>query len=98
MAVIVWSHRAADDLNHACEYLGLNSPAYAAWFGEQVLLKIESAAEQPFLGAMVPEYQMETLRERRLNSYRIIYRVHRDGIQVVAIIHGAQQLPGSAEF
>jgi len=95
MAQIIWSRRAADDLNQACEYFARDSLAYAAWFAEEVLRKLESAAEQPYLGAMVPEYQLESLRERLLGSYRLVYQVHRDMIRVVAIVHGARLLPAS---
>lgn len=41
---------------------------------------------------MVPEYQSQILREKIYKSYRIVYRIKSDCIEVVAISHGAKQL------
>jgi toxin ParE1/3/4 len=42
---------------------------------------------------MVPELEDDTLRERFVYSYRIIYRVERDAVIVTAVIHGRRMLP-----
>jgi len=42
----------------------------------------------------VPEYEAEDIRELIEKPYRIIYRVKQDQIDVLAVIHGAQLLPG----
>jgi plasmid stabilization system protein ParE len=47
----------------------------------------------PCLGAEVPEYADESIREVLFRSYRIIYRILPDRIDVLAVIHGAQLLP-----
>jgi toxin ParE1/3/4 len=95
MAQVVWSRRAAADIVQACEYLERDSPAYASWFGQEVWATLEAAAEQPYVGAMVPEFGEEDFRERRVGSYRLMYEVHRDAIFVVTILHGARNLPSS---
>jgi len=41
----------------------------------------------------VPEYDAEDIRELIEKSYRIIYRIKPDQIDVVAVIHGAQLMP-----
>ena len=93
MAEVVWSRRASQDLLQACEYLERDSLAYACYFADEVMKTFESAAKQPFVGAMVPEYGEEHFRERRVGSYRLMYEVHRDAIYVVAIVHGARAMP-----
>jgi len=45
------------------------------------------------LGAIVPEYQREELRERLFQSYRIVYRVRTDSVEIVTISHAARWLP-----
>jgi toxin ParE1/3/4 len=95
MAKVVWSHRASTDIVRTCEYLERDSPAYANWFGQKFWATLEAAAEQPYVGAMVLEYGEEKFRERRVDSYRLMYEVHRDAIYVVAIRHGARQLPSN---
>ena len=41
---------------------------------------------------MVPELGMHTLREILIYSYRIIYRVQEEAIEVVTVYHGARLL------
>jgi len=93
MAQLIWSPRAVQDLQDACEYIARTSDRYARVFAEQVVSLIESIPEQPYLGGMVPEYEREEIRERLYHNYRIIYRLRDDVFEVVAITHGAQLLP-----
>lgn len=44
-------------------------------------------------GRLVPEYDRDDVRELIERPYRIIYRIQRDQIEVLAVIHGAQLLP-----
>jgi toxin ParE1/3/4 len=46
----------------------------------------------PFPGRMVPKYQADDIRELIEKLYRIIYRVKKDQIDVLAVIHG-ERLP-----
>lgn len=39
---------------------------------------------------MVPEVRDPAIRETFLHSYRILYRVDRDPILILAVIHGAR--------
>ena len=41
---------------------------------------------------MVPEYEMESLREKFYKHYRIVYRIKNEVIEIVAISHGARLL------
>ena len=95
MAELKWSPRAVDDLDRACEYIARDSPKYAYLFAERVVELIETISEQPLLGAVVPEYNRDELRERLFQNYRIVYRVFKGGIEVVTISHGARLLPPS---
>lgn len=40
----------------------------------------------------MPEFDDESFRELFAYSYRIIYRVERDAVTVVAVIHGKRML------
>ena len=54
---------------------------------------IESIPANPRLGSTVPEYNRDDLRERLFHSYRIIYRLRGEAIEMVTITHGARLLP-----
>ncbi|OWK39089.1 hypothetical protein FRUB_06171 [Fimbriiglobus ruber] len=45
------------------------------------------------MGAIVPEFEDESLRELLESPYRIVYRVYTDRVDVVAVVHGARQMP-----
>ena len=38
--------------------------------------------------AIVPEFGNDTIREKFVYSYRIIYRIHGDTLTIAAVIHG----------
>jgi len=42
---------------------------------------------------MVPEYRRDDIREVIERPFRIIYRVDENRIDVLAVLHGAQQMP-----
>ena len=94
MAVQVrWSTRAASDLERICDHMGLDSEIYATLFAKHVVALVEGLEEFPRSGRIVPEYGIETLREKVFQNYRIVYRIRREAVEVVAIVHGARQLP-----
>jgi plasmid stabilization system protein ParE len=47
----------------------------------------------PYLGAAVPEYDDDSIRELLEQAYRIIYRVRADRIDILSIVHGSRPLP-----
>jgi toxin ParE1/3/4 len=49
----------------------------------------------PYSGQVVPEYNRGEIREVIEYSYRLIYIIEDQAVQVVAVIHGAQPLPDS---
>lgn len=88
-----WTHNALDQLVNIYEYISLNSPTYAKQMVDRITRRSTQISEQPFSGRKVPEYQAEDIRELIENPYRIIYRVKKDQIDVLAVIHGARLLP-----
>lgn len=60
----------------------------------QIFQKIELISKSPLSGRIVPEYNQSELRERQYGNYRIVYRIQRDKIEIVAIFHTAQLLKG----
>jgi plasmid stabilization system protein ParE len=46
------------------------------------------------IGRVVPEAQIENIRELLYRSYRVIYRIVGERVDVLAIIHGSRDLWG----
>jgi plasmid stabilization system protein ParE len=63
---------------------------------EKLFEAAERAAAFPLLGRAVPEAEDETVREILFRSYRLIYRVERERVLMLAVIHGARDLRGAA--
>lgn len=93
MAKLIWSPRALTDLDAACEYIARDSVKYAYLFSERIVGLIETIPQHPWLGAVVPEYGREELRERLFQNYRIVYRFRADTVEIAAIVHAARLLP-----
>lgn len=60
---------------------------------DSITRRSEQISDHPLSGRMVPEYEAEYIREVIEKTYRIIYRIKTDQIDVLAVIHGAQILP-----
>ena len=96
---VVWSPEAAEDLVSIAEYIGRDSEFYASAVVTKVLETAQSAGKFPLIGRIVPEREDETIRERFVYSYRLIYRVTTQQILITAIIHGKRLLESvSARF
>ncbi|MEH2035747.1 type II toxin-antitoxin system RelE/ParE family toxin [Nostoc sp.] len=57
----------------------------------------QQLANFPLSGRIVPEFETEQIREVIEGSYRIIYYIKPEQIDVLAVIHGAQEITPSIE-
>jgi toxin ParE1/3/4 len=89
---IVWSSRAAQDLDSITEYIAADSPAYAGVVLKNIVNQTRILARFPQAGRKVPEFDDENLRELVVYGYRIIYRLQNDEALIVAVIHGKRVL------
>ena len=89
---IKWSPRAAQHLEHICEYIAQDSREYAAIFANKILGIIKSLPAFPKSGRIVPEYNDPSIREKLHGNYRIVYRLSNGVIEVAAICHGSRLL------
>lgn len=89
---IRWSPRAVSNFEDICDYIARDSEYYAALFAKRINSIIKAMPQFPKAGRVVPEYKDENLREKIYESYRIIYRLKREFIEIVTICHGAKLL------
>jgi toxin ParE1/3/4 len=89
---IVWSRRAAQDLDSITNYIAGDSPAYASVVLKSIVHQTRILEHFPQAGRKVPEFDDENIRELVLYSYRIIYRLQEDEALIVAVIHGKRIL------
>jgi toxin ParE1/3/4 len=96
MARLAWAPRADRDFVAIHDRIAKDSPKQAKRVARELFELAESIRAQPLLGAMVPEYDNYEIRERLLYSYRMIYRVRGDAVEIVRITHASRPLPPEA--
>ena len=92
---IIWSPAAREDLKNLVSFIGQNNPIKAEEFGLSVLEQVEQASIFPESGRIVPEFEIDTLRELILAPYRIVYRINHKAkvIDVSRVWHSKRGKP-----
>lgn len=91
--VVIWSQKALDNLNAIHDYIAQDSPFYAKKVTQDIYQKTQQLRlAPPQMGKKVRELHDKNIRETSLYSYRIIYRVQPETINIIAIIHKRQVL------
>jgi|SRR6267142_112772 len=90
---VLWTDAALAQLEGVYNYVAPTSPEYALRIVDNLTKRSIQIAVFPFSGRMVPEYELNVVREIIEGSYRIIYLVkeEKNEIEVLAVIHGARE-------
>jgi len=92
MVNIVWTEFALEDLKLIHEYISKDSKIYADRFIEKIVNRVSQLESFPKSGRVVPEFELEILRELIEGNYRIVYKINPDHIGIVRIHHAAREL------
>lgn len=98
MGKVTWSAPALDDLERIYRFYAEVAPAFAESLINTYFDKTQILAEFPRMGSIVPEYDMENIRQLIDNRYRIIYTIAEatGDIAVVGVLSNRQlHQPGS---
>jgi len=87
-----WSEEALEDIESIATYIEKDSPIYAKAVVSKFFEKVEILQEFPELGRKVPEFNDDTIREIFIYSYRLIYKLNRQDILLIAVVHGKRLL------
>ncbi|MDY0213253.1 MAG: type II toxin-antitoxin system RelE/ParE family toxin [Desulfuromonadaceae bacterium] len=92
---VVWTATAQDHLDSIYAYIARDSSLYALRTVDRITRRSQQIADAPLSGRRVPEYQQEQIREMIEGSYRIIYFIKPEQIEILAVIHTARNITGS---
>lgn len=92
MARLIWAEEAVQSVESIAEFISLDSPTYAKRFVESILETVESLAEFPEMGRVVPEYAADFIREIIKGNDRIIYSFTNDEVRILTVYHSARLL------
>ena len=87
-----WTLRARRQLVDIGRFIAQDKPGAARRWVEMLRRRAADAAERPLAGRPVPELDREDLREVIVRGYRIIYRVNKDLVEVLAVFEGHRLL------
>lgn len=89
---LIWSPDAISDLQEIADYIALDKPGAARRWSQTLAAMAEQAAELPFAGRRVPEFDRDDIRELIKRGYRVMYRVSDELVEIVAVIEGHRQV------
>ncbi len=89
---IEWTEPAVSDLQHIRDYIVKDSEYYAARSVSKIIGRIDVLPDFPEMGRVVTEADDKSIRELIYQKYRIMYRVEKERILILAIIHGSRDL------
>jgi plasmid stabilization system protein ParE len=92
-----WTDTAEGHLDAVYAHIAQDSPEYARHMVDRLTRRSQQIADFPFSGRRVPEYDIEQIREVIEGSFRIIYHIKSDQIDVLAVIHRARDVLGRSE-
>ena len=85
--MVKWSKPAQIDLKQIHDYIANDSKLYAQKVSSEIIDKSEKLNTFPEIGRIVPEIGDANIRELLIYSYRLIYEVFPNKVEVLALIH-----------
>ena len=92
-AAVIWSAESLSDLDGIHDYIVRTSPRYAAVVAGRLVDAVSRLADFPESGRIVPELGEPSVREVIHGSYRIVYELRGDGVEVLTVFRGSRQFP-----
>ena len=86
--MVKWSRPARMDLKQIHDYIAHDSRYYAKKVVQTIVERTEELMVYPEIGRIVPEIDNPNICELFVYSYRLIYEICSDGIEILAVIHG----------
>lgn len=95
--MVIWTIPAKLDLKEIHDYIARDSKYYAQKVSQDIVDKSEKLKYFPQIGRVVPEINDPNIRELFIYSYRLIYEVISDGVQILALIHSKRNFTGKLD-
>ena len=75
MAKVNWTFQALENLDEIATFHSNTSPKYANYLVDKIFQKTEMLKTFPRIGRIVPETNLESIRELIVSKYRVIYSI-----------------------
>ena len=92
MARIRWTNQALADLEAIGNFIARDAPSVAQVFVDNVFEAVKRLEVFPRSGRVVPEIGQEDIREILFGSYRIVYVVGEEEVNILTVFHASRPL------
>ncbi len=92
MVEVRWTVQANDDVENIAEYIAKDSEKYASIQVQRFIEATEVLETYPKTGRIIPETNLENLRELIVGNYRIMYAVISDTRVDILTVHHSKRL------
>jgi toxin ParE1/3/4 len=79
MAKVSWTFQALEDIQEITDFHAPTSPQYASFIVTEILSVEEKLSRFPKIGRIVPETNINSIREVIVSNYRVIYAISSNG-------------------
>lgn len=90
---LIWTRTVLENLKEIESYIARDNPKKAIDFTDRLIDKCENLKDNPDMGRVVPELQIQQVRELIVKNYRIVYRHVAEEIQILTVFEGHRLLP-----
>lgn len=92
MAELIWSPRSLKDIELIFEYIKQDSVEAARACVHELIQTAIMIPEFPRSGRLVPELNQDHIRKKIHQSFRIIYRIREEEIELITFLHQSKRL------
>lgn len=89
---IIWSPLAVERMEEISDYIAYDKPLAANKWINNIFNKVELLKHNPKMGRIVPELNIDSIRELIFGNYRLIYRFDMKSIIVLTVRNFKQLL------
>ena len=82
---IIWSPLAVERMEEISDYIAYDKPLAANKWINNIFNKVELLKNNPKMGRIVPELNIDTIRELIFGNYRLVYRFDMKSIIILTV-------------
>jgi toxin ParE1/3/4 len=92
--LVIWSEPAKKSLQQIYYFIAEDSKYFAKEVIEKIISDSEKLNDFPKLGKKVFEIDDDKIRELLIYSYRLIYEIEKNNINILALVHSKMNFKG----
>lgn len=87
---VIWSDQAKEQLEAIFNFASRTSELYAQRLINRLVARADVLGDFPEMGRINPKLQELSVRELSEAPYRIFYRIEREKVEIIGVVHGAR--------